>query len=345
LNKYTLTIRDIIVETNDTITLSFKQPLFRKIKYRAGQYLTLILTVNGRKYFRPYSLSSSPSVDLYLDITVKRVPGGVVSNYIHEKLEVGNSIEVLEPIGEFTFDSCSMQSPIFLWGVGSGITPLYSIIKEILNLNSKTSVNLIYGNKTRETAIFRDKLDLLKQEYSDVFYMTSFYSQVNDIEERGNIHKGRISSEFVLLMAEQNKYLKEGMHYICGPKGLKDDINNSLKNLGVQSSSIFIEDFELVINPKDLFEVEDSKVTVISNGKSNDFFVPKGKSILDIALDNNIEIPYSCQTGNCNTCKVKLIDGKLKMLGLTKEREDLGLDEVLLCCSYPLTSSISIELI
>jgi ring-1,2-phenylacetyl-CoA epoxidase subunit PaaE len=109
-------------------------------------------------------------------------------------------------------------------------------------------------------------------------------------------------------------------------------------------SSIFSEDFELTIDPKELSDVEDSKAIILMRGELFEIFVPKGRSILDMALNQEIEIPYSCQTGNCNSCKAKLIEGQLKMIGLTKEREDLAQDEFLLCCSYPLTKEIYIEI-
>jgi ring-1,2-phenylacetyl-CoA epoxidase subunit PaaE len=175
--------------------------------------------------------------------------------------------------------------------------------------------------------------------------MTNFYSQLVKIKEIDAIHKGRISSQFVTSLVAQHKNIKESVHYICGPKSLKDTIKNSLLDLEVPSSSIYIEEFELVIDPKELESVEDCRVTVNFQRELSEIFVPKGKSILDIALDNDIEIPYSCQTGNCNSCKAKLKEGQLKMIGLTKERDDLTQDEFLLCCSYPLTNSISIEVI
>jgi ring-1,2-phenylacetyl-CoA epoxidase subunit PaaE len=342
---YTLLIQEIRKETEDTITICFKQPGLRKIKYQAGQYITLILRINGRKYARPYSFSSAPSVDTALEITVKRVPDGIVSNYINNELKVGDVIEVLEPMGDFTCETIQHIQSIFLWGVGSGITPLFSIIKEVLHQLPGTAVHLIYGNKNQEATIFSNQLSLLKQEYPTVFSMTNFYSQIDNVIESNSIHKGRISSEFVTHLVEQHKNIKESVHYICGPKGLKDAIQVSLMDLEIPSSSIFVEEFELVIDPKELEDVEDSKVSVFFQGEQSDFFVPKGKSILDVALDNYIEIPYSCQTGNCNTCIAKLKKGQLKMIGLTKERLDLAQDEFLLCCSYPLTNPISIEVI
>jgi ring-1,2-phenylacetyl-CoA epoxidase subunit PaaE len=345
LKRYTLTIREIRKETEDTITLCFKQPGLRKIKYKAGQYISLIIRINGRKYVRPYSFSSAPSVDDALEVTVKRVTEGIVSNYINNQLKVGDVVEALEPMGDFTYESINPLQSVFLWGVGSGITPLFSIIKEALQTQYNPAIQLIYGNKNQESTIFRERLNLLKHEYPGAFYVTYFYSKLDKTDLSSDIHKGRISSEFVTSFVTQHSNVKESVHYICGPMGLKDSIKKSLMELEVPSSSIFVEEFELVIDHKELYDVEDSNVNINFQGKQSEIFVPKGKSILDVALDHDIDIPYSCQTGNCNTCKAKLKEGQLKMLGLAKEREDLGQDEFLLCCSYPMTNSIIIEVI
>lgn len=345
MKQYTLNIQEIRKETKDTITLCFKQPGLRKIKYKAGQYITLFFRIDGRKYARPYSFSSAPSIDDSLNVTVKRVLDGKVSNYINNVLKIGDVIEVLEPMGDFTFDSTKPEIPIYLWGVGSGITPLYSIIKEVLNTQPPRPVYLIYGNKNQESTIFKSQLNLLKQEFPIVFSMTNFYSQEDIVDESNANYKGRINSDFVSRLLTQHDNTNESVHYICGPNGLKNIITSSLIEFGIPATSVFVEDFELVIDPKDLEEIEDSSVSVFFNGKSTQIFVPKGKSILDVALDNDIEIPYSCQTGNCSTCKAKLKEGQLKMLGLTKERVDLAEDEFLLCCSYPLTKAINLEVI
>jgi ring-1,2-phenylacetyl-CoA epoxidase subunit PaaE len=124
VRHYTLTIHEIRKETKDAITLCFKQPGLQKIKYQAGQYITLIVKINGRKYARPYSFSSAPSVDTALEITVKRMPDGIVSNYINNELKVGDVVEVLEPMGDFTFNRINPINHVYLWGVGSGITLL-----------------------------------------------------------------------------------------------------------------------------------------------------------------------------------------------------------------------------
>ncbi len=345
MKSYTLTVIDLKKETTDAMCIVFKQPGLRKIKYQAGQYITLILRINGRKYARPYSFSSAPSVDSYLEVTVKRVRDGIVSNYINNELKVGDIVEVLEPMGNFIFDNLTAARPIYLWGVGSGITPLFSIIKEVLHTQSNSVVHLIYGNKNQDSTIFINQLKLLQEQHPSAFSITNFYSQMDPIKESKTIHKGRISSEFVTKLLTEEKNVKESIHYICGPKGLKDIVKNSLEMLEIPTSSIFTEEFGLVIDPKELEGVEDCNVSLLFNGQLSDFFVSKGKSVLDIALDFGLEIPYSCQTGNCNTCKAKLKDGQLKMLGLSHKRDDLNRDEYLLCCSYPLTTEISLEVI
>lgn len=344
MKQYTLAIQKIIQETEDSVTLRFKQPGVRKIKYKAGQYITLIVRVNGRKYARPYSFSSAPSVNATLDVTIKKVPGGVVSNYINNELKVGDILEVFEPMGDFTYDNVNPNQAIFLWGVGSGITPLYSLTKEILNTQPNTNIHLVYGNKRKESTIFLNELVQLHQKFQSNFMLIQFFSQEVKLDENEGL-SGRISSEFVTSLVGKQKNSIESIHYICGPKDLKYIVQTSLLELGVPFSNIFIEEFDLVIDPKELGDVEDSSVSVCFKGKIFEIFVPKGKSILDVALDNDIELPYSCQTGNCNSCRAKLKDGQLKMLGLTKEREDLEQDEYLLCCSYPLVSEVSIEVI
>lgn len=343
MKQYTLTIQDIRRETKDAITICFKQPGLRKIKYQAGQYITLILRINGRKYARPYSFSSAPSVDAPLEITVKRVSNGIVSNYINEKLKVGDIVEILEPMGDFIYQPTDLKKTIYLWGVGSGITPLYSLSKEILKIQPNTKIHLVYGNKYITSTIFLEQLLQLKEEFKDKFKLTKFYSQDTSINEEKDIIKGRISQDFVSNLVTQNINYKESLHYICGPNGLKETVKNALIGLNIPQTSIFIEEFEIIIDDKELENIEDSTVTIHYNGLVTDILVPKGKSILDVALDNNIEIPYSCQTGNCNTCMGKIKRGQLKMLGISKERTDLCQDEFLLCCSYPLTKQVELE--
>lgn len=313
------------------------------MKYIAGQYITLIVRINGRKYARPYSFSSAPSVDAALEVTVKRVLGGIVSNYIHDEFKVGDVIEVLEPIGDFTFDGLSSNHHgVFLWGVGSGITPLFSILKEALYRHPGMSVQMIYGNKTKDSSIFERQLNYLSKEYHSVFSMINFYSKDSNIDQSNTINKGRINSEFVAHLFNTNNCFNHYVHYICGPLSFKNMIVEGLTQSGLPLNSVKTEDFKSEKVCKDFANIQNQKVTLDFHGLQTTIMVTKGKSILEDALDAGLEIPHSCQTGNCDTCMGYLKCGKVKMIGLTKPRNDLSERELLLCCSYPLTEDVHI---
>ena len=344
MKTYTLKVIEIKKETEDSLTLCFKQPALKKIRYLAGQYLTLIFRIDGRRYLRPYSFSSAPGVDTFLEVTVKRVQNGIVSNYVNEKVVTGDLIEVLEPMGDFIYPIESNFKDIFLWGVGSGVTPLFSLVKFILNeeLLKESHVHLIYGNHNIESSIFWDALHVIQKENSERFQITHFHTRSERNRNDSISIQGRIQPERVLESYKSDQ-IKGSLHYICGPVDLKKNIKNTLSNYHVDADQILIEDFELVKDPGDFVDVETQTITLDFEGKVVDVEVLKGKSILEAALDLNIELPYSCQTGNCNTCKGILKRGKSKMIG-NKIREDLSSEEFLLCCTYPISEEVYIKI-
>ena len=336
-------VLDVHCTNKNSKIFILKQPGLRKIKYTAGQYITLSLNINGRKYKRAYSFSSSPSVDENLKITIKRVPNGIVSNYLIDKINVGDIIEVSEPMGEFIFNQEKNPSQVFLWAAGSGITPIYSILNQLLISNPSTQIHLIYGNSTKDEAIFLNELKELAINYKEQFVLNLFFSRNSEMQVENSI-LGRINSDFVKgYTLNHHNPINEGQHFICGPSQMKKMIIESLQNIGFSEDSIFSEDFELTVNEQDLTEVIDSEVELNVNGSGHKIFVQKGKTILDAYLDNRIDLPYSCQTGNCNTCKATILSGEAKMIGV-KERNDLCKHETLLCCSFPLTQNIQIEI-
>lgn len=343
MKNYTLKVQDIKKETQDTITLCFKQPGLRKIKYQAGQYLTLSFRINGRKYSRPYSFSSAPSVDSFLETTIKRIPNGVFSNHIHNAIQVGDMVEVMEPMGDFIPVINETINQIYLWGVGSGITPLMSIIKEVLVSNTTVKVNLIYGNKNFESTIFLEAINQLQVLYADRLKVWHFHTQHTHDEKNYFIKSGRINQEFIFILLK-DVAIEKTAHYICGPVNLKNTIKEALDVLKSPKDHIFSEDFELIIDPKEFEEIITHEVTIRFQDSTTVVEVEKGKSVLEAALDAGMELPYSCQTGNCNTCKAKLKAGKMRMIGLSKERVDLEQQDYLLCCSHPLTDNVYLEI-
>ncbi len=342
MNIYTLRVIEIRKETEDTVTLCFKQPALKKIKYKAGQYLTLIFRINGRRYIRPYSFSSAPAVDPTLEVTIKRIPNGIVSNHVHDVVKIGDSIEVMQPMGDFICDD--NVSEVFLWGAGSGITPLISMAKQLLTLNSECKVNLIYGNRNNETTIFLTQIQELQKLYPNRFVVKHFHTQLKINHDIPGLIEGRINKDRALKILETLTSLQSAKHYICGPIGLKESVKTALNTYGIGENYIFSEDFELVKDPKDFENIQTQNIKLKFGNEEVDLEIIKGNSILESALDAGIELPYSCQTGSCSTCKGKLISGEAKMIGLTKKRDDLLSNEYLVCCTHPLSDNVYIEI-
>lgn len=342
--NYTLKVIEIRKETEDTVTLCFKQPGLKKVKYLAGQYLTLIFRINGRRYIRPYSFSSCPDVDPYLEITVKRVENGLVSNHINDLVQVGDAIEVMPPMGDFVYDSSQPFKDIYFWGVGSGITPLISIIKYILSTTIDVKVHLSYGNKNHESTIFSSQIEQLRVQHPDRFIVRYFHTKLFVDESNPHLIQGRIDQAKALQILDENLDPTKCAHYICGPAGLKESVKSAILNKFGTQENVFSEDFELVKDPKEFENVHTQNIQLNFNGILHSLEVVKGKSILEAALNADIELPYSCQTGNCSTCKGRLTYGSAKMIGLSKERDDLTSDEFLLCCTHPLTENVHIEI-
>lgn len=342
--RYTLKVAEIHQETNDTVTVVFKQPALKKVKYKAGQYLTLIFWINNRRYIRPYSFSSAPGIDTTLNITVKRVLGGIVSNHIADCLKVGDVVEVMEPMGDFTLEDKGLpgDSHIVLWGVGSGITPLLSLAKFALHHQSVEHVTLVYGNRNYKNAIFNAQINTLQKEYINCFSIWHFHTQIAVDSVNPYVIQGRINPESVLSVLKKEGKLDKTIHFICGPIGLKESVIEILKLEQINPDHIFSEEFKQVLNPKDFENITTRTVSLIKNGQEHIIEVIKGKSILEAGLDAMLDMSYSCQTGNCLLCKGKLIAGEIKSIINQEKQLSLNEDECLLCCSYPLTDNIKI---
>jgi ring-1,2-phenylacetyl-CoA epoxidase subunit PaaE len=342
---YTLTVLDKRFETDDTVTLCFKQPGLKKIKYLAGQYLTVIFRVNGRRYLRPYSFSSALGVDPYLEITVKRVTNGIISNHICDVVKVGDVVEVLEPMGDFILPQSQdfLHYNIVLWGAGSGITPLFSMLKSILNTTeSNRHVTLVYGNRTSDSVIFKQQLNNLQALYPKQFAIYNFITQTIVTDEQPNLIQGRIKPNLVLDILCKEVNISHTLHYICGPTGLKSSVKEALTNLSIPSTQVFSEDFELVKNEADFVDIITQQVTINFNGLNQNVEVIKGKSILEAGLDASLELPYSCQTGNCSMCKGKLVSGTVKQI--LPKHADLSDSEFQLCCTYPISNDVTFKI-
>ncbi|WP_439881927.1 2Fe-2S iron-sulfur cluster-binding protein [Pontibacter sp. MBLB2868] len=355
---FTLKVVEVTHETSDAVTLHFEHPEKQAVSFKPGQFLTLILNLEGKEVRRSYSLSSTPHEAPRLAVTVKRVSGGLVSNYLLDNVKVGDEIKVMEPIGNFCL-TCAPdnQRHILLFGAGSGITPLMSILKAVLKEEPNSQVSLLYGNSDEDSVIFKEQLEQLQQENAERFHIEYIYSQPKQACD----HRGRMNQSMIIKILERLKLAKidNALYYMCGPEGMMDEVRHALDVLHVPAERIFRESFVSnklieqqqqgqhgdVLSSDDDGEIVTQTVTIIYEGAEYHVEVEPDQTILEAALDQDVDLPYSCQAGLCTACRGKCLSGKVHL----DEREGLSdaeLEEgyVLNCVGHPLTSDVIIEI-
>lgn len=340
-----LLVKEIIKETKDAVTIGFKNGnLFKRLKYKPGQFLTIHVPIEGVVHKRAYSFSSNPYTDGYLKITIKRVDKGLVSNYLHDNLKVGDQLEVDNPAGSFFVKpDIKVMRQYVLFAGGSGVTPMLSIAKSVLTQEYNSKVLIIYANQNRESIIFHDELNTLQKNYRDNLAVEHIIS-TNEKEE-SNYHTGLATKQLVdKLLLKHDLVYGNHAYMICGPFGYMEKIKEILNENGVSREKIMIEVFkspEVKTTGKDLL----SEVTISFEGNSHALKVRGDTSILKQAMSDNIVLPYSCRSGMCSTCKAKCIEGKIQMTeGHFLSENDVNNGNILTCISYPLSEKVVIEI-
>ncbi len=339
-----LKVKEVIRETADSVSIHFEQPETGDIQYKSGQFFTIIVDVNGKEERRAYSLCSSPYTDANPAVAVKRVEGGIVSNYLNDNVNAGDVLKVMEPNGNFTttFDA-SNQRHLVLLGGGSGITPLISLVKSALDQEPNTKVTLVYANRNEDSIIFKKNIDkMISNEQFNVVHVLETGS--SDVKSHIGYLTQDIIKEVLSEIGEANKEF-----FICGPTPMMDSAIDSLKALNVPSEQIRKESFVSAAATASKEEVSSElqarEVTVIYDGEEYKYTVEPDETILEKGLDEDVDLPFSCQSGLCTACRGKCLSGKVKM------DEDEGLSEaeieegyVLPCVSHPLTDDVVIEI-
>ena len=348
---FQLKIKEVRRETDDTNTIIFENPK-KPLLYKPGQFLTLILPIKGEEVRRSYSLCSSPYCDENPAITVKRVDKGVISNYLNDHMKVGDVFDVMAPTGHFVPNLDKNNSKRYvLFAAGSGITPIISIIKSILVEEPESQVHLVYQNRNQQSIIFRDLLEELSDKYSPNFHLHHVLSQP---EDGWNGNRGRIDNAITsdILMNIAGNKVAACEFFLCGPSGFMDTVMEVLYDFEVQDRRIHKESFYTgpakTGQPTPALQsdvITDTLVTVILDGKEYEVNVPSNKSILEAALDQDLDMPFSCQSGLCTACRGKLLQGKVHMAedeGLSEEEVKQGY--ILNCVSRPDGPGVKVEI-
>jgi ring-1,2-phenylacetyl-CoA epoxidase subunit PaaE len=337
-----LKVKEVIRETPDAITVVFEHPQAGKLEYKSGQFLTCIFDVGGIEERRCYSLNTSPYKQVLPAITIKKDPEGKVSNFIFSNLKEGDVLRILMPTGNFTteFDENNKRHFVLVAG-GSGITPLMSILLSALEKEPQSFITLIYANRDESSIIFKKQLEELALEKPEQLNVIHILSRPSAYWHG---HKGRLLPETLDKILEEIPQFENTEYYLCGPAGLMDMVEKFLVSRSIDKKNIRKESFskeEVEVKPG---EIVPGDVTVIIGNEEFTFHVKPDKTILEAALDNDIDLPYSCQSGICSTCRCLKLEGEVKMdedEGLTDE--EIGEGYVLVCVGHPLTRKVTLK--
>jgi len=337
---YTATIENIVKETADTVSISFKIEELDKhvFVFQAGQYLNLALTINGEEVRRSYSICSG--IGEPLTIAVKKVENGKASTYLNESAKVGDAILISKPEGNFVLPQETKN--IVAFAAGSGITPILSFAKKLSAQNG--TMHLFYGSKTEQDIIFKNELETLSSTVTTKHYLSR--------ETKDNFESGKLTKETILSILKQDlSLLKADSFYLCGPEEMIMNASEVLQTLGVKENKINYELFTTptLMKSKETEVVSDfkglSKVTVILDQEETTFNLSSdGETILNELESEGIDAPYSCKGGVCSTCKVKVLKGAVTMdLNYTLTDAEVAEGYVLCCQAHPNSNEVIIS--
>ena len=333
-----------------TITFDVPSHWYEAFHYYPGQHLIIKFFIEGEEVRRSYSLNSCPFKEEALQVTVKRVKGGLVSNYVADQLQAGDELEVMVPQGRFYADvKADDYKTYFLFAAGSGITPIISILKSVLIASPNSVVNLFYGNTNQDTIIFKKELDLLQEQYPQRLQIVYTLSapKVWSTWQQWKGRKGRIDAEAVeWFITTYPPVAQHTEYYICGPGAMNNSIRNTLLGLGIPKELVHFEHFggDMAESSTDIAAVDNARLTVHLNGHTYQKIIPKGMTILQVLKAANINVPYSCESGVCAACQAKITKGKTEMKAcIALDDQEIAKGLVLTCQAVPVTQEVSVE--
>jgi ferredoxin-NADP reductase len=328
-----LAVKAVVEETGDTRSYVLDVPpeLRNAFRYRPGQFCTFRVRVGDNELMRCYSMSSTPDLDPDLTVTVKRVPGGAVSNWINDQIAPGDLVEVTKPAGVFV--PHVREVPVIAFCGGSGVTPVFSIAKHVLATSTR-DVKLLYANRSKDSVIFADDLSTLEARYAGRLELRHHFDSDGGYLDRRAIEHfidGTLDADF----------------YICGPAPFMDLVESTLLEAGVDAAAISIERFLVGDAPHEadpaVIDVPES-ITIVLKRKSHTLAYQPGDTILETARRGGLQAPYSCEAGNCATCMAFVREGAATMRvnnALTPAEVQEGW--VLTCQGFPAGSSVTVE--
>ena len=342
---FPLKIKNIIRETEEAVSLEFEIPqeLKKEFSFKAGQYVTLRTTIEGKEVRRAYSLCTPPTDETFR-VTVKEVKDGTFSVLANNKLESGEVLEVHPPEGKFIFEpeQDGRQHTYAAFAAGSGITPVMSILKTVLQIEKHSRFVLVYGNKTPDDTIFFKELLKLQMEHPDRLFIEFIYSRTKEEES----HYGRIDESTVnYVLKNRFKDISFTKFYLCGPENMINNVTEILLKNNIKKEQILFELFNTEVEGQVKSDLSgDTELVIKVDEEEFTLTMPKNKTVLEMALDNDIDVPYSCQGGICSSCVARITEGTAEM-----EKNSILVDSeieeglILTCQAHPTSGTLTVD--
>jgi ring-1,2-phenylacetyl-CoA epoxidase subunit PaaE len=348
IDFHPLRVSAVRPDTEEAVIVEFDVPenLHGTFAFAPGQHLTLRQIIGGQEQRRSYSICSG-SDDGALRIGVRKVPGGVFSCWLNEHLQPGHSIDVMPPQGRFGTTAKSGRHYLGIAG-GSGITPILSIMKSVLASEPDSRFTLIYGNRQQKTTMFKEELEDLKNRYLTRLVLHHVFSRehTDSALNSGRMTREKIGDFLRVLIDPQTT----DHAFICGPYQVNDEAEAALLDAGLPAERIHVERFGVPLPAGNAAAIpqphegdaEQARVVIIRDGISREIvFRKQDPSILDAAAAAGLEVPYSCKSGVCCTCRAKLLEGEVRMeRNFALEKHEVAAGFVLACQSHPLTERV-----
>lgn len=350
-----LQVAGITQETADCVSVVFDVPAELKSEYQyiQGQYLTLKMNVDGEEIRRSYSLCSSPVTEKELRVAVKMVTNGKGSTWINKKLNIGETVDVMTPMGNFysKLDAGNKKHYVLFAG-GSGITPMFSILKSVLATEPKSRITLIYGNRDVQSAIFKSQIDELAK--NNFARLNVIHVLENPPAGTEDLYTGILLPEKVRAIFDKHVGLSnDNEYFICGPGPMMENVKKVLADLKAPSDKTHIEYFSAVIEAVAAAEKKSantggklvSKVKIILDGVEEKFDIPSdGATILDTAIKVKMDVPFACKGAVCCTCRAKVLEGRASMkMNYALTEQEVADGYILTCQAHPETETLVVS--
>lgn len=341
-----LRVRDVERLTDDSAAVGFEVPddLRELFAFAPGESLTLRRVVDGVEHRRSYSICAPAGAQPR--IAVREVPGGMFSSWLVRELEPGETVEVAAPSGSFRADPGQPGRHLCI-AAGSGITPMLSIAASVL-ADPASSVTMLYGNRETTSVMFAEELSDLKNLHGPRFDLVHVLSrEPRDVE----LFSGRLDADRLRRLLPLKVPLASLDHvWLCGPLGLLQDARAVLEELGVPREKVHFELFFVDEPPPQLRHADrvvegvTSDVTVVLDGRSTTYAVPRGETLLDSAQAVRSDLPFACKGGVCGTCRAKVVEGEVEMVrNYALEPEEVEQQFVLTCQTYPVGDTVTVD--